>query len=630
MKEDEGTKTSLKEKGARALRAIFKRSPSGSSKREERVGKFDKTKTRPADGTTKFNYFTLIPFPTNVEGMTAERFNSQIAEWIAGELKNKQDLSALELYLTREGMTSLRADGFKIDDNYNDLIGQIAERLPKTRNGDKATSPVVAYSHSSLPISPASPLRRVFDQRFLARHIEPPQVYVPPDDSKIPSSVDQYLIGSLEVQGRVRGKEGGGEWSKIGETPIRALLSAGGGRDGRLPVQTHVDFDILLKAFPDEPFCGYLSGVNIEGRLTIDGIRRLVKEVDLDIHDTKALAGISQVDEDLGLFYDMIETGSNNLRNVLEIEKDIYEVEILSEDELKRRGIKTVDTMYEIAPGYRVPVAGKVGMRCVLKFDNRGKKDVDIYNFIFRFFRHALPFTTRTSKLTSTGQLVRGSGNTVVMLPPMSQAGVEEVQTPAFVISPVAGGGKLFNVSAHSDSVLRVFMGDERLSTVPKQVDLGSRVELKGELDIGENIKEEFRFTLLSADEFSEERKQVAGKRSDLGYTAFVEVGSDRTLSLARKELILGRRRFLDENANVSPKALTLERKYVTWIMSGGKGDSVLYYSTRRGVVTQPLTELGSKVTLGVLGTYYVYVGDFEFMISLEATPRTGLLFDEM
>ena len=98
-------------------------------------------------------------------------------------------------------------------------------------------------------------------------------------------------------------------------------------------------------------------------KLEIDGIRRLVREVDLNIHDTKVLASLSAGDEREGLFYHVVG-GGNLPENVLEIEKDIYAVEILSEAELKRRGLSprpdTPNSFHVKDPdGYDLQISGK-------------------------------------------------------------------------------------------------------------------------------------------------------------------------------------------------------------------------------------------------------------------------------
>jgi hypothetical protein len=555
---------------------------------------------------TGFHWFTLVTIPPT-EGKTVDTFNDEAATWTEESLRDTEDISFLELYLTRTAMNRL-IDAVKLDKNYAGLVETIRGRIfAGDTDGDADTSKV-SFNRRGLLVTPA--LQHIFDNAFIARPIVPPQVYAPADESKIPSTVDQYLIGALKIQD-AKGKQ-------IGETPIRALLGREGESDDILRLYTHTDFDILLKAFPDESFCSYPLGINIRCLLQVDGSRRVVSQIDLDIQDTKMLASMSQTNANAKLFYEFIE-GGEKYKDISTFPTETYPVDL-----------KNVTDSYEIAPGLAVPVTGKVGLKIILKYINsRGQADTDTYSFLFRFFKNALRFSTGTNKLAARGQFVRGSGETAVMLPPMLKDGSTESQTPAFIISPTENGGRAVAICKHPDSTLSLTINGSPIGNDPMSVDLTDKVEISGEIGSeGDSQHEKFQFTLRPLTSLNEERKRVAELRADRAYIAFVEISSDRTISLAKNEIALGRNQFLSRTANTGVGALTLTRRYVTWVMSARKDEKVLYYSTSQGTVRQAVGELTQPVSLGLVGTYYVYIDDFEFMIFLESTPRTEILLD--
>jgi hypothetical protein len=556
--------------------------------------------------STGFHWFTLIPIPPT-EGKTVDTFNDEAAKWAEESLRDTEDISFVELYLTRAAMNRL-IDTIKIDKSYAGLVETIRQQLFTDDDGGDADSSKVSFNRKGLLITPA--LQHVFDNAFIARSVVPPQVYAPADESKIPSTVDQYLIGALKVQD-AKGKQ---TW----ETPIRALLGREGEPDDILRLYAHTDFDILLKAFPDEAFCSYPLGINIRCLLQENGGRRVVSQVDLDIQDTKMLASMSQSNASAKLFYEFIE-GGEKYKDISTFPDGTYPVDL-----------KKVTDSYEIAPGLSVPVTGKVGLKVILKYTNkRGQADTDTYTFLFRFFKNALRFSTGTNKLSARGQFVRGSGETVVMLPPLFKDGSTESQTPAFIISPPEDGGSTFSVRKHPDSTLSLSISGVAVGTNPTPIDLTGKVDISGEIGaVGDSQHEKFNFTLRPIAALNEERKRVAELREERGYVAFVEISSDRTISLAKNEIVLGRNQFLGRSANASVGALTLTRRYVTWVMSARKDEKVLYYSTSQGTVRQPVGELTQPISLGLVGTYYIYIDDFEFMIFLESTPRTEILLD--
>lgn len=560
----------------------------------------------------KFRWFTLISIPQQAQTKTVETFNDEVATWVAQEVPRRADISFLELYLTRNGISRLNRE-IRIEKNADALVESVSRRLLGEGNANSQGG--VEFNPMGLLITPA--LQNTFDNAFIVRHIEPPQVYSPADESEIPSTVSQYLVGALKIE-NARGQQ-------VGETPIRALVSADADSDGTQHLSTHVDFDLLLKAFPDEEFSSYPLGINIECRLKLEAGRRRVSQVDLDIHDTKMLARLSELNEKAKLYYYLIE-GGNRERQIDDRTDDTYVVNLKSENAL-RRGTTDSGDSYEIAPGQPVPVSGKVGLQVVLKFTRQDLQHTDSYRFLFRFFRYALRFSTNTNKLSASGQFVRGSGETVIMLPPMFSEGRTEGQSPAFVLRPAEGGG--FEISRHSDSPVNVMANGQQIGDEAITIDIDGKTEIEGEIgSAGDSHHEKFRFILRPLTSLMEGRKEVAARRLERGYVAFVEVLSGRTISLAKPEVVLGRNQLLNRRVNVGINALTLTRRYVTWVMSAKSADDVLFYSTVEGRVEQEVRPLLEPAALGVLGTYYVYVDDFEFTILLESTPRTELIFD--
>ena len=423
---------------------------------------------KPQEEVPQFRWFTLVTIPSTKD-KTIDTFNDQVAQWTQDilqtqdSLQNAEELSFLELYLTRTAMNRLIND-VKINKNYTDLVKTIDRRIFNTDYDQPQASSKVGFNRKALLITPA--LQRLFNNAFIARVIEPPQVYVPTDESKIPANVDQYLIGALRIE-NAKGE-------KLHETPIRALSNSVVEQEDILRLYAHTDFDILLKAFPDDPVCSYPLGINIICTLDIDGTRRAVSQVDLDIHDAQLFAKSSQKDENTGLSYSILEGGLRE-RDVLKYPDDSYPVDLKSEKEVAQE-------YYDIAPGVPVSVNGKVGLQVSLRYRNdKGRIATDSYKFLFRFFRYALRFNTGQNRIEAKGQFVRGSSDTVVMLPPLSKDGRTESQMPAFIISPVQGQESVFRIRKHLDSTLKLFLNGNPISSDPVQVELTGRIEIQGE-----------------------------------------------------------------------------------------------------------------------------------------------------
>ncbi len=561
-----------------------------------------------------FRWFSLITIP-ETERKAVETFNDEVAAYVGQSLEGRQNISFLEMYLTRAAMSRLSREIFT-ENNFQSLVSQVNARLPGADDDNKGDSLRVGFNQMGLSITPA--LQRIFDKSFIARQITPPQVYAPLDESEIALSVDQFLIGSLKIEDATR--------KQLGETPIRALVSSSD-RGHFLTLHTHVDFDLLLKAFPDAEFCAYPLGISIDCRLEIDGNRRRVRQIDLDLYDTKLLAKESQSNVKSKLYYYLVE-GGNEQRNVINLDP-IYPVMLKGENTLNAN---EVDDTYEIVPGskLRVPVAGKVGMQVILKYeDAQGNLRTDSYKFLFRFFRNALRFSTTTNKLAANGQFIPATGETYVMLPPLQKDGVSEAQIPAFIVQPLADDPSKIEIRRHADSSLDLTVDGEALGAEPIRIDFADRIEIHGESGTEGDSQEieRFNFILRPLAALNEQRKNVNIMRGG-NYIAFIEVESDRSISLRSTEVVLGRNQFLNRRTSVGTSAVTITRRYVTWVVTPKKDEKILYYCKVQGDITQPLTQLTKPMALGLVGTYYFYIGDFEFIILLESTPRNEILFE--
>jgi hypothetical protein len=571
----------------------------------------------------EFFWFKLVPIP-ETEGKDQPTFNIESADYVQEKLQSRPDPSFLEIYLTRAAMQRLESE-IELERDPQSLIETINQRLGSDidesgidESGGVASprkKPLrVRFHPKGWDITPA--LQNIYDRAFIVRPIYPPQVYIPPDESQIPSEVDQYLIGSFLVEDE-RGKALNGEDG----TPIR-VVTAGATEpaSGLLRLYAHFDFDLLHKAFPDEPFSSYPLGLNLSCLidLTSDEERK-VSQVDLDLRDTKLLALISRQDEEVNLTYTLIE-GKNKEIDILDYNGNSYPVDLKKESEIKK--------FYPVASDLRVPIVGLIGFRVELRFrDTQEVMRTKRYTFLFRFFKYALRFSAGKNWMASTGQFVREQGETVVMLPPAQIDKVKERQSPAFVLSPVSGGGPTsFVVSKHQDSALKLTIGDREIGMEPVPVDLANKPVILGKAPGAQDSRpEDFVFTLRDLQSLSAERREVARRWQDRKYAGFVDITCTppRRISLRANEIVLGPGRFLDYNIRVNPRAVAIRRKYVSWELQPRKEEGILYYSTSRGTVQQPVQELPETYALGLMGTYFFYLDDFEFQIFLESTPRT-------
>lgn len=574
-----------------------------------------------------FYWFKLVPIPKTA-GKDQRTFNIEAADYVQEKLKSRPDPSFLELYLTRAALQGLEAE-IGLERDSQSLIETINQRLSSdvdesgVDESGEGSSPKpkpirVRFHPKGWDITPA--LQNIFDRAFIARPIYPPQIYIPPDESQIPSEVNQYLVGSFRVEDE-RGKELNGEDG----TPIRVVTAGAATESGSnlIRLYAHFDFDLLHKAFPDEPFSSYPLGLNLSCLIDLAGEEeRKVSQVDLDLRDTKLLALISRQDQEVDLTYTLIE-GKNKEIDILKYEGESYPVDLKQELEVKK--------YYPVASDLRVPLVGLIGFRVELRFrDAQQVLRTKRYTFLFRFFKFALHFSAGKNWLAATGQFVREQGETVVMLPPAQIDKVKERQAPAFILSPVPGGEPTsFKVRKHQDSALKLTMGDLEIGMEPVPVDLANKPVILGKPPGAQGSGSEgFVFTLRDLQSLSAERREVAGRRKDRKYVGFVDITCTppRRISLRASEIILGSGRFLDHSIQVNPRALTIRRKYVTWELRPHKEEGVLYYSTSRGTVQQSVQDLPETYTLGLVGTYFFYFDDFEFMIFLESTPRTETL----
>jgi hypothetical protein len=285
-----------------------------------------------------------------------------------------------------------------------------------------------------------------------------------------------------------------------------------------------------------------------------------------------------------------------------------------------------------VAKNFPVPVNRRIGLKVSLRQpvkDAAGERDdIVTYKFLFRFFTNALTYSPGLNKLQGTGQFVRAAGETVVMLPPLARDGKTEKQTPALVITPQNSGGKAtLRINKHRDSDLSMRIGSAPLTAEGVEVPLDETTRIAFSLPEQDGRKQPSNntFIIQPLSKVSTERRAVAERRAADGYIAFVEVNSDRLISLMLNEIILGLGQFLDRQALPSGMALTLKRPLVQWQMEAA-GEEVLFYSSHGGSVVTKLSKVEGVIRLDLVGTYYIYLGDFEFRIYLESTPRTGLV----
>jgi hypothetical protein len=555
----------------------------------------------------QFRWFTLITIP-DARGNTPERFNEQIAEYVNKELRNKGTISFLELYLTEEVMQRLYNE-MSFDGNRQALLRAVNAQLPSSsieRGQDKLR---VGLFFDGLLITPA--LQHLFSGAFIARHIIPPHVYIPIDDSKISPDVKQYLIGELEVENQYG--------TRLGSTPIRALLQQEKLLDNSFRVSAHADFDLVLKAFANKEFSAYPLGINITCTIKEEMGSRPIQRVNFDIHDTRLLERWSINNAQTQFSYNLI-SGRNVVTDINDFQGDIVPVEDFTSNPEYSRAV---------ARSFPVPVNRRMGVKVVLKHtisDEDGTRgDIATYKFLFRFFESALSYSAGVNKLQGLGQFVRRHGETTVMLPPLSRDGRTEAQFPALIIShQTKDKEQVLKIRKHPDSDLNLRIGGNPLTIEGVELPLKDSIKIEAANQQGNGNADKISFVVQPLDKVSAERNSVANQRSDRNYVAFIEVNSDRAISLTLKEIILGRGHFLDRNSGVTTTALTLKRPLIQWEMAAG--EEVLYYSTNFGSVVTPLTKIEGTVPLDLVGTYYVYVGDFEFMIYLESTPRTELV----
>jgi hypothetical protein len=275
-------------------------------------------------------------------------------------------------------------------------------------------------------------------------------------------------------------------------------------------------------------------------------------------------------------------------------------------------------------------VAAKIGIQVELRYPDPSTDRVHTvrFKYLFRFFRYALRFNTATNRAMASGQFVRASGDTVVMLPPNLREGREERQIPLFLLKPVYGQPTAFELRRAPDAPMDLIVDGELVGhDAAVRIDLLSPVEVLAQPPeaVGDRT-ETVKYTLTPLERTVEERRRVAANLPDRQYVAFISISSDCVISLSKTEIVIGRGRLLNGSVAVRPQALTLVRRYVTWVMTADRNEAVFYYCTVHGVVTKPVTKMPRNVSLGVMGTYYVYVGDFEFTILLESTPLTEIL----
>jgi hypothetical protein len=228
--------------------------------------------------------------------------------------------------------------------------------------------------------------------------------------------------------------------------------------------------------------------------------------------------------------------------------------------------------------------------------------------------------------MAMTGQFVKATGDTVVMLPPVAKGFVVENQTPGFLLSPDSDKANTFKIRKHPLSSVNLILNGSPVPEAGISIEVSDSADIFGKIgQEGDSQYEEFKFTLLPISALNPQRREVLEKKSERSFCAFVEIQSNRTISLSSNEVVLGRNRLLHREANVGVDALRLKHRYVTWEVSARKSDSVFYYCEVQGRVTQNLTTLVQSIALGLVGTYHFYLDDFEFVVLLESTPRTEI-----
>ncbi|HEX8179640.1 MAG TPA: hypothetical protein VF525_08880 [Pyrinomonadaceae bacterium] len=553
-----------------------------------------------------FRWFTLITIP-GATSNTPEKFNEQVAQYINTELRGKGVLSFVELYLSEEATQRLYSE-MNFEGNREKLLRVINSQLPNSDIDAPKDNLRVGLFPDGVVITPA--LKRLFGNAFIARHVIPPQVHTPTDDGKIPHDVKQYLIGELEVESQSS--------EPLGRTTIRALVRNEKSFDSTFRVSVHADFDLMLKAFPNREFCSYPLGINISATIREGMTSRPIQKVTLDIHDTRLLEKWSENNSQTQFSYSLI-SGRNVITDINHFDGDIVPVEDFT---------STPEYSSAVAKNFPVPVNRRIAMKVALNHPVRDEEEsrghVVTYKFLFRFFENALSYSPGVNKLQGTGQFIRSQGETLVMLPPMARDGRTEAQVPVLTLSPESADGRQFiRIKKHPDSELILSLEGIPLTfdgvVVPFEESITVNVAQGGGAQSSSIVVEPMS-------KVNAERVAVAQRRPERDYVGFVEVNFDRSISLTLNEIILGRGQFLDRRSGVSGTALMLKRPLVQWEMLAGGGEEILYYSTTYGSIVTELTELKETVRLDLVGTYYVYVGDFEFMIYLESTPRTELV----
>jgi hypothetical protein len=558
------------------------------------------------DTDLDFRWFTLITLP-GARSNTPEKFNEEVAQYINTKLRGKGVLSFVELYLSEEAAQRLYSE-MNFEGNREALLRVVNSQLPNSDIDAPKENLKVGLFPDGLVITPA--LKHLFGNAFITRHVIPPQVHTPTDDSKIPYDVKQYLIGELEVESQ------SGE--TLGRTTIRALVRNEKSFDNTFRVSVHADFDLMLKAFPNKEFCSYPLGINISSTIREGMTSRPIQKVTLDIHDTRLLEKWSVNNSQTQFSYSLI-SGRNVTTDINDFNGDIVPVEDFT---------STPEYSSAVAKNFPVPVNRRIALKVALnhpvRHEDERRGHVVTYKFLFRFFENALSYSPGVNKLQGTGQFIRKQGETLVMLPPLARDGRTEAQMPALVLSPESVEGKQhIRIKKHPDSELLLSLEGKPLTFDGVVVPFEESITINVAQGVGIQSSS---FVVQPMSKVSVERAGVAERRPERDYVGFVEVNFDRSISLTLNEIILGRGQFLDRKSGVGGTALMLKRPLVQWVMSAGSGEAILYYSTTYGSIVTELTELRETVRLDLVGTYYVYVGDFEFMIYLESTPRTELV----
>jgi hypothetical protein len=251
--------------------------------------------------------------------------------------------------------------------------------------------------------------------------------------------------------------------------------------------------------------------------------------------------------------------------------------------------------------------------------------EAQVYKYLFRFFKYAPRFVPSSNMLVATGQFIKKSGETLLMLPPFQNSNGKENQTPVLSISPSRAAPGQYVLTPEHNSPAR-FSIDGNPLTPGTTLSLDQSVELMCELGHEDDSDyEKVTFNLFPLSALSAGRQRVAEKKGAEKYVGFAEVSSKRNILLSRREIKIGRGGLLHKDTPISGDALTLKRKYVVWEALAKREDNVLYYSRAQGQVAQEVTQIVGTIGLGLMGTYFMYVDDYEFTLSLESTRRTEL-----